>query len=553
MELKKQELLRRFTDPAEKERDSVCVMCRAKNTKTFLFPTCRIVHSFACEGCIPEILRYEGSACSFPSCINDNLLREEFRKTVEQHNGGATAYTQTIDLLTLTIPGRWPKPVLLKEETVVTLKNIALSEVLLFKLLKKTHVVVGENVSVFGNFKGEDCIRAGTDFEGLRLLRPASFQEIQISVCFMENITRMPNKSIKIGKSNRLGLPNCSINILPKLKMHEDNEMEGLELHILKTKHISEAIRTRQNRIWLGEMKNLKLRLFAINTLHRLVLHEENEMERCFLNAEKDESIFEAILTKNNSIWLGKVNNLDLELFAISILPKLKLHEENEMEEFSLSADKEEYVSEVTRAENNSIYLGKVKKLELRDYAVNALPKLKLHRENEMEKFCLNADRIEHVSEIILAENNSIHTGKLKNLKLWEYAINVLPKLHGENEIEELVITGVGRGYCSNDVFSSDSDFFSWKIKRLKIENSAVDILKIRKRQDCLLELLEFVPQKGEKFSYLKTRIFLSRIDIGKVRQDGFFVPKEIRPKLKYTLVDEKGNEVVKKKSFFIW
>ncbi|OIR56454.1 MAG: uncharacterized protein A8A55_2799 [Amphiamblys sp. WSBS2006] len=239
MELKKQELLKRFTDPAEKERGSMCVTCRDNNTKAFLFPTCRIVHSFACEGCIPEILKDVWSACRFPSCINDNLLREEFGKTVEQHrrewveNGGTVlVQPQAIDLLTLAIPGRWPNSVLLHSETTVTLKNIALSDLLLSKLLEKTKVVVGENVSVFGNFKGENCIRKGTDFEGLCLLRPASFSRIENNTRFMENIAEIPNNRIKLGKVNSLVLWNYAINILPKLILHEENVMGNLTLDI---------------------------------------------------------------------------------------------------------------------------------------------------------------------------------------------------------------------------------------------------------------------------------------------------------------------------------
>ncbi|OIR56268.1 MAG: uncharacterized protein A8A55_2986 [Amphiamblys sp. WSBS2006] len=77
MELKKQELLKRFQDPTEKERDSVCEVCGDNNTEAFLFPTCRMMHSFACEDCIPGILA-DGVVCDSPGCEYDNLLREEF-------------------------------------------------------------------------------------------------------------------------------------------------------------------------------------------------------------------------------------------------------------------------------------------------------------------------------------------------------------------------------------------------------------------------------------------------------------------------------------------
>ncbi|OIR56674.1 MAG: uncharacterized protein A8A55_2578, partial [Amphiamblys sp. WSBS2006] len=320
-----------------------------------------------------------------------------------------------------------------------------------------------------------------------------------------------------------------------------------------RIEHVSEVIRAENNSIKLGKVNKLDLKLLTINILPKLQLHEENEMEEFLLSADKKEHVSEIIHAENNSICIGKVKKLELELFAINILPKMKLHEENKMDRFSLSADKEEYVSEIIRVGNNTIWLGKVKSLELSGHSVNTLPKLRLHEENVMEDLVLNAPELEHVSEITSAENNSINTRKLKNLELRGYAINVLPKLQGEHEIEELVIANVGRRFCSDDVFSSDIDFCSWKIKMLKIENSAIDVLKIRKGKGCVLDHFEFVPRKGESFSYLKPRKAFSSIDIGRVRERGLFVPKEVRSILKYTLVDDEGNGVEKKKKGFIW
>ncbi|OIR55805.1 MAG: uncharacterized protein A8A55_3449, partial [Amphiamblys sp. WSBS2006] len=229
-------------------------------------------------------------------------------------------------------------------------------------------------------------------------------------------MTCAENNSIKLGKVKRLWLWFYAINILPKLKLHGENVMEEFCLSAGEKEHASEAICAENNSICLGKVKKLELELFAINILPKLVLHEENEMEEFSLSAGEKEYVSEVICAENSSILFGRVKNLVLELFAINILPKLKLHEENEMEEFCLSADKEEYVSEAIFGENNSIWLGKVKNMELELFAINILPKLKLHEENEMEAFCLSAGEKEHASEAICAENNSICLGKVKKL-----------------------------------------------------------------------------------------------------------------------------------------
>ncbi|OIR55581.1 MAG: uncharacterized protein A8A55_3673, partial [Amphiamblys sp. WSBS2006] len=105
------------------------------------------------------------------------------------------------------------------------------------------------------------------------------------------------------------------------------------------------------------------------------------------------------------------VRKLELRDYAVNALPKLVLHKENLMGEFSLEAAKEEYVSEIIHADNNSIWFGKMKRLVLRGYAINVLPKLVLHKENIMEEFSLEVAKEEYVSEIIHAKNNSIWFG----------------------------------------------------------------------------------------------------------------------------------------------
>ncbi|OIR56459.1 MAG: uncharacterized protein A8A55_2795 [Amphiamblys sp. WSBS2006] len=89
---------------------------------------------------------------------------------------------------------------------------------------------------------------------------------------------------------------------------------------------------------------------------------------------------------ENNSIWIGNVERLRLRGYAMEILPKLRFHEENVMGELSLSARKTKHLTGILKIERNSICVGKVKKIDLEDYAAGILPKLKLHRENEMEE-----------------------------------------------------------------------------------------------------------------------------------------------------------------------
>ncbi|OIR55692.1 MAG: uncharacterized protein A8A55_3562, partial [Amphiamblys sp. WSBS2006] len=137
----------------------------------------------------------------------------------------------------------------------------------------------------------------------------------------------------------------------------------------------------------------------------------------------------EILKEENNSIWVGKVKKLDLHEYAVGILLKLKLHEENEMEELELDIDYPENVIEILKEENNSIWVGKVKKLYLSHYAVEILPKLRIYGENVVEESFLDAYDHKHVAEILKTENNSIWVGKVKTLELRACVIQILPKL----------------------------------------------------------------------------------------------------------------------------
>ncbi|OIR55682.1 MAG: uncharacterized protein A8A55_3572, partial [Amphiamblys sp. WSBS2006] len=150
----------------------------------------------------------------------------------------------------------------------------------------------------------------------------------------------------------------------------------------------------------------------------------ENVMEEGLrLDADKAEQITEVLKTENNCIWVGKVQKLNLRSYAIGILPKLRMHEENVMEWLVLDADKTEDVAEILKTENNSIWVGKVKRLELYGYTVGILPKLRIHEDNVLDVLELYADRSGDVAEILKTENNSIWVGKVKRLVLDGYAV----------------------------------------------------------------------------------------------------------------------------------
>ncbi|OIR55649.1 MAG: uncharacterized protein A8A55_3605, partial [Amphiamblys sp. WSBS2006] len=137
----------------------------------------------------------------------------------------------------------------------------------------------------------------------------------------------------------------------------------------------------------------------------KLKFHDENVLEELELEAYNSEHLTEILGMENSSIRVGKVKTLNLVGHAVRILPKLRMHEENAIEELVLSPYYPENITEILKEENNSIWVGKMKRLELIRHAVRILPKLKFHDENVLEELELEAYNSEHLTEILGMEN----------------------------------------------------------------------------------------------------------------------------------------------------
>ncbi|OIR55869.1 MAG: uncharacterized protein A8A55_3385, partial [Amphiamblys sp. WSBS2006] len=92
----------------------------------------------------------------------------------------------------------------------------------------------------------------------------------------------------------------------------------------------------------------------------------------------------------------------------------------------TLIAEREEYVS-VVLEHDKTICVGRVKKMWLCKYAVSVLTKMSLE-DCEFEKLILYASREEEVAAV-LAHDKTISVGRVKRMELRQYAVSILPKL----------------------------------------------------------------------------------------------------------------------------
>ncbi|OIR57478.1 MAG: uncharacterized protein A8A55_1759 [Amphiamblys sp. WSBS2006] len=353
----------------------------------------------------------------------------------------------------------------------------------------------------------------------------------------ISEILKTDNKSIWIGKVKILRLERYAVEILPKLVFHEENEMEVLGLIAGNPENIVEAIKTESKSIWIGKVKNLSLERYAVGILSKFKFHKENETEELRLTAYDFGHISEILKTDNKSVWIGKVKILRLERYAVEILPKLGFHEENEIKVLGLGIYNPENITEILKAENKSIWIGKVGVLKLERYAVEILPKLGFHEENEINLFSLGIYNSEDIAEILKTENNSIWMGKMKKLNLVGYATDILPKLcfHKENEMEVLNLRADHPGHITGILDTENSSIWIGKVKTLRLERYAVKALaKLRTSEENEMEELTLIANDLEHISEIE-KTENNSIWIGKVRTlrlEGYAV--EILPKLRF-------------------
>ncbi|OIR56643.1 MAG: uncharacterized protein A8A55_2609 [Amphiamblys sp. WSBS2006] len=192
--------------------------------------------------------------CTTPSCRNEGgrFGIDEYMKAIgeKEEVSALAAQLQAPDTFSLThdLPN---EAVLLTDQTTVTLSNIEISVKLFFVLLEKTRVTAGERFSITKHARNEDCIRE----HSMARNRPLWLERYEaVSSLALENIERMHPDSIGC-VLERVAIHNAGlINILPKLGIHEDYEVEWVWLDANKKEHVGGMLKQGQT-FFVGRVK----------------------------------------------------------------------------------------------------------------------------------------------------------------------------------------------------------------------------------------------------------------------------------------------------------
>ncbi|OIR57374.1 MAG: uncharacterized protein A8A55_1867 [Amphiamblys sp. WSBS2006] len=383
---------------------------------------------------------------------------------------------------------------LLTEKTTVQLSNIAISEELLFVLIRKTNVRVGEEFSIFEHAVNGDCIK-DTPRDGVG--KPSKYtlsldgdgENETVSSRTLENIRRIPQNSIECCFREVVIKNTVLISIVPKLKLREGSVLEEIRLAANERKYIEP---TQEQMFCVGRIKRIVLIDYAVDILPRLEIQKDNVLEELVLDAKKDEHV-----AQEQRICVRRIKKIVLVDCAVNILLRLEIQKGSVLEELVLAAKKDEHVAQEQR-----ICVKRIKKIVLIDYAVAVVLRLEIQEGSVLEELTLTAKKEEHA---VLAQEQVVCVRRIKKITLRDYAVAVIFNLglQEDGELEELTLAA-WLSQIVAPILAQKRMLCIGRIKKIVLKDHAINILpnlNIRKHGE--LRWLELHAMGIENFAHL--------------------------------------------------
>ncbi|OIR56401.1 MAG: uncharacterized protein A8A55_2852 [Amphiamblys sp. WSBS2006] len=126
-----------------------------------------------------------------------------------------------------------------------------------------------------------------------------------------ENKTRINDGELDLGRIKRLRLYRNAVELLPMLKIHEDNKMDMLDLSCDSLSELGSLLE-RENKIFIGLVDEAWLDGYAINLLTKIETQEGNEMKKLTIWCGSLSKI-QPLRESREKIHLGKIKSLDIK------------------------------------------------------------------------------------------------------------------------------------------------------------------------------------------------------------------------------------------------
>ncbi|OIR56276.1 MAG: uncharacterized protein A8A55_2978, partial [Amphiamblys sp. WSBS2006] len=357
-----------------------------------------------------------------------------------------------------------------------------------------------------------------------------------------EHITEIlkQEKPFCVGRVTRVHFYKYAVGSITEMS-REDCEVEYLSLNASKEEYITEILK-QEKPFCVGRVKTMELGDYAVGVIAKMSL-EDCGVEYLRLSASKEEHVA-AVLKQEKPFCVGRVKKMWLLGYAVGVITKMSL-EDCGVEHLVLAAYKKEEIASVLEQEK-PFCVGRVKTMELGYYAVGAITRISL-KDCEIEYLSLIASEEAHVAEV-LKQENPFCVGRVKNMRFEEYAVGVITKMSLKDcEIGRLVLDATGREHVA-EVLKQEKPFCVGRVKKMKLTGYAASVItKMTIHEDNTMAEFDLRGREDHLCRILKEGD--NSINLGRIRTGGLRVPEEIKRKLRYTLVDGEGREVLEEEN----
>ncbi|OIR55811.1 MAG: uncharacterized protein A8A55_3443, partial [Amphiamblys sp. WSBS2006] len=210
-----------------------------------------------------------------------------------------------------------------------------------------------------------------------------------------------------VGRVKNMWLKEYAVGVITKMSL-KDCKIESLGLNATRREHAAEVLK-QEKLFCVGRVKEMWLWDYAVGVITKMSL-KDCEVEDLRLSATRREHVAE-VLAQEKPFCVGRVKSMVLGKYAVGVITKMSL-KDCEIERLILTASKEEHVAEVL-AQEKPFCVGRVKNMWLEGYAVGVITKMKIHEDNTMEDFVLVGNEGQ-LSRILKEGDNSIELGRIR-------------------------------------------------------------------------------------------------------------------------------------------
>ncbi|OIR58115.1 MAG: uncharacterized protein A8A55_1104 [Amphiamblys sp. WSBS2006] len=382
-------------------------------------------------------------------------------------------------------------------------------------------------------------IKIGENNE-LNLFTLKAHTKNQIEFSFFED-----KQSISIGKPKKIMLFGYAVDLLPKLKIGEENETEVLLLDATEREQVEYTLgftHDKKEKICVGKVSHMEIYSWAANLVPRLKISEEMMMKRFILIVERKEHIKYILSEEIGSVVIGRPENIELHGHAVNAFTRLKISEDHVMERIVLSAHEETEVSELLSPWITGF--GRAKALELADYAIGVLFCMEQSEDDVTEALDLRVNNETQTMKSFI-ENKTFYTEKILEITLHQYALNLLPILIQGNTVKRVLSMGADEEEQVRGLLGAQNTIDVGRVSEVKLVGYAIGVLpKLETSEENVMNLLSLCGLHEEHF-FTILQAQDNKIAIGgRVVKCKVSSKKEVRQELEKILVDGKGNPI---------